>query len=108
MLDEDLNASFETLLSLTAVCLIWYLGLFHFGLRLDLVLVFVLRRRLPSVAFAPRPFPGAMKPMCERIVELGVKKESIAVGTLYKEMSKKPCLLDEINVLEASAWKPRV
>ena len=42
--------------------------------------------------------------MCDRIVELGVNKESIVVGTLYKEMSKKPCLLDEINVLEASAW----
>ena len=53
-------------------------------------------------------FPGATKPVCERIVELGVDKESIAIGTLYKEMSKKPCLLDEINVLEASAWKPGV
>ena len=41
--------------------------------------------------------------MCERIVELAVGQESIVVGTLYKEMSKKPCLLDEINVLEASA-----
>ena len=52
----------------------------------------------------PQPsLTGASKPICKRIVELDVDKESVVIGTLYKEMSKKPCLLDEINVLEVSA-----
>jgi len=55
---------------------------------------------LPPLQKTARSKWGTSKPICERIVELDVGKESVVIGTLYKEMSKKPCLLDEINVLE--------